>query len=248
MGPYTTMQILGVIPARLASTRLPRKVLRDIAGKPLVVRVYEAAARCPQLTGVIVAADDDEVVAACGRYSVPVMMTSPNHQSGSDRLFEVVQAQPADVYVNIQGDEPMLRPEHVSGLVDPFLTCGEGIQVTTLKVAIDDQEAQDPNVVKVVSGAGNRAVYFSRLPIPYDRDGRGVQRFKHLGLYAYRRQALIRFHDLDATPLQQVECLEQLKLIENGIPIHVYETEYDTVGVDTENDLERVRAIFAART
>jgi len=242
------MKILGVIPARLASTRLPRKVLRDIAGKPLVVRVYEAAMRCSALSGVVIAADDEEVIAACRAHGAPAMMTSPDHQSGSDRLYEVVQAQFADIYVNIQGDEPMLRPEHVSGLVDPFLERGAEIQVTTLKVAISDQEAQDPNVVKVITGAGDRAVYFSRLPIPYDRDGRGVQRYKHLGLYAYRREALITFHDLAATPLQMTECLEQLKLVENGIPIHVFETGHDTVGVDTEHDLERVRAIFDARS
>ena len=204
--------------------------------------------RCRALSGVVIAADDEEVVAACHAHGAPVMMTSPHHQSGSDRLYEVVQAQFADIYVNIQGDEPMLRPEHVSGLVDPFLERGPEIQVTTLKVAISDQEAQDPNVVKVITGAGDRAVYFSRLPIPYDRDGRGVQRYKHLGLYAYRREALITFHDLAATPLQMTECLEQLKLVENGIPIHVFETEHDTVGVDTEHDLERVRAIFDARS
>jgi 3-deoxy-manno-octulosonate cytidylyltransferase (CMP-KDO synthetase) len=241
------MDVLGVIPARLASTRLPRKVLRDIAGKPLVVRVYEAAMRCPQLTTVIVAADDEEVMAACRAHGARAVLTSPDHQSGSDRIYEVVHAQPADIYVNIQGDEPMLRPEHIAGLVDPFFSRGDEIQVTTLKVAIGDQEAQDPNVVKVITGASDRAVYFSRLPIPYDRDGRGVQRYKHLGLYAYRREALIAYHDLAAAPLQLAESLEQLKLIENGIPIHVFETGYDTVGVDTENDLQRVRAIFENR-
>ncbi|MDR3709167.1 MAG: 3-deoxy-manno-octulosonate cytidylyltransferase [Capsulimonadaceae bacterium] len=242
------MQILGVIPARLASTRLPDKVLRDIAGKPLVVRVYEAAKRCPQLTDVVIATDAQVVVDACRRFGADAMMTSPRHQSGSDRLFEVLEARPADVYVNIQGDEPLLRPEHVSALVDPFLAGGGEIQVTTLKVAISDEEAADPNVVKVITDTSGRAIYFSRLPIPYDRDGRGVQRFKHQGLYAYRRDALAKFHSLEATPLQLTECLEQLKLLENGMPIHVYETPFDTVGVDTEQDLERVRRIFEGMT
>lgn len=240
------MQILGVIPARLASTRLPRKVLRDIAGKPLVVRVYEAAKRCRTLSDVLVATDDREVVEACRAYGVPAIMTSPSHASGSDRLHEVALARPADVYVNIQGDEPLLRAEHIDMLVQPFLSGDPQVFVTTLKVAIDEREAQDPNVVKVIAGSGNRAIYFSRLPIPYDRDGRGVQRYKHIGLYAYRRDALIAFHDLPASPLQKTESLEQLKLIENGIPIHVYESQYDTVGVDTEQDLARVRALFAA--
>ncbi|HEY3329043.1 MAG TPA: 3-deoxy-manno-octulosonate cytidylyltransferase [Capsulimonadaceae bacterium] len=237
------MDILGVIPARLASTRLPEKVLRDIAGKPLVVRVYEAATRSPLLTRVIVAADSERVVDACREHGVPAMMTSPDHQSGSDRLFEVLEAERADVYVNIQGDEPLLKAEHIDALVAPFTT-DLSVQVSTLKVAIDDETALDPNVVKVIAGVDNRAIYFSRLPIPYDRDGRGVQRFKHIGLYAYRRDALIRFHSLPASPLQVTESLEQLKLIENGIPIHVYETPFDTVGVDTLADLERVRTLF----
>ena len=239
------MQILGVIPARLASTRLPDKVLRDVAGKPLVVRVHEAARRCPQLTDVVIATDAREVVDVCRAHGADAMMTSPHHQSGSDRLFEVLEARPADVYVNIQGDEPLLRPEHISAMVDPFLTGGDEIQVTTLKVAITGEEARDPNVVKVVTDLSGRAIYFSRHPIPYDRDKRGVQYYKHQGLYAYRHAALAKFHSLAATPLQLTECLEQLKLLENGIPIHVYETPYDTVGVDTEADLERVRRIFA---
>ncbi len=239
------MNILGVIPARLASTRLPEKVLRDIAGKPLVVRVYEAARRSPLLTKVIVAADSQAVVDVCVAHDVPVVMTSPNHQSGSDRLYEVLQAEPADVYVNIQGDEPLLKAEHLAALIEPFHRLGDAVQVTTLKVAIDDATAQDPNVVKVITGTDSRGIYFSRLPIPYDRDKRGVQRYKHIGLYAYRRDALAKFHSLPASPLQLTESLEQLKLIENGIPIHVFETPYDTVGVDTEEDLARVRAIFA---
>lgn len=239
------MDILGVIPARLASTRLPEKVLRDIAGKPLVVRVYEAARRSPLLTRVIVAADSERVVEVCHEHSVPAIMTSPDHQSGSDRLYEVLEAEPADIYVNIQGDEPLLRTEHIDALVSPFERLGDGVQVTTLKVAIDDEQALDPNVVKVIASADNRAIYFSRLPIPYDRDKRGVQRFKHIGLYAYRRDALAGFHSLPASPLQLTESLEQLKLIENGLPIHVFETPFDTVGVDTEDDLARVRALFA---
>jgi len=239
------MKILAVIPARLASTRLPDKVLRDVAGKPLIIRVYEAALGCPQFTEIVIATDAEAVMDVCRQYGAPAMMTSAAHQSGSDRLYEVLEARPADVYVNIQGDEPLLRPEHISALVDPILTGGDDIQVTTLKVAIGDEEAADPNVVKVVTDNQNRAIYFSRLPIPYDRDHRGVQRYKHQGVYAYRAAALARFHSLDATPLQQTECLEQLKLIENGIPLHVYETTIDTVGVDTEADLERVRALFS---
>jgi 3-deoxy-manno-octulosonate cytidylyltransferase (CMP-KDO synthetase) len=210
-----------------------------------VARVYDAARRCAVLTDVVVAADSDEVASVCRELGVPVMMTSPDHQSGSDRLFEVASAMPADVYVNMQGDEPLLRAEHIDALVKPFLG-NDDVRVTTLKVAIDEETAMDPNVVKVVEGADGRAIYFSRLPIPYDRDGRGVQRYKHIGLYAYRADALATFHSLPASPLQLCESLEQLKLIENGIAIHVVETEHDTVGVDTEADLLRVREMFAS--
>lgn len=238
------MQILGVIPARLASTRLPRKMLRDIGGRPLIVWVYEAARRSPLLTEIVVAADSDEVFEACKAHDVPVVMTSPDHICGSDRLFEVMQGRPADVYVNIQGDEPLLRPEHLANLLDPFAIRGDEIQVTTLKVAIGQEAAMDPNNVKVVTDARDRALYFSRWPLPYDRDKRGVTRYKHIGLYAYRQAALEQFHALPPSDLQLAESLEQLKFLHNGIPVHVFETAVDTVGVDTEADLDRVRAIL----
>jgi 3-deoxy-manno-octulosonate cytidylyltransferase (CMP-KDO synthetase) len=208
-----------------------------------VARVYEAAKRCPQLTRVIVAADSAEVLGACKSRDIPAMMTSPDHQSGSDRLFEVLEAERADIYVNIQGDEPLLKPEHISALVDPFFS-RDDIRVSTLKVAISAEQSLDPNVVKVVSSQSGRAIYFSRNPIPYDRDGQGARRYKHIGLYAYRRETLACFHSLPASSLQLAESLEQLKLLENDIPIHVFETPFDTVGVDTEEDLRRVRELF----
>jgi 3-deoxy-manno-octulosonate cytidylyltransferase (CMP-KDO synthetase) len=238
------LDILGVIPARLASTRLPRKVLRDIAGAPLVARVYEAAMRSPLISRAVVAADSDEVVEACNKRSIPVLLTSPKHASGSDRLYEVLEKEHADIYVNIQGDEPLLKPEHIEALVRPFFNRVD-VRVSTLKVAISQEQSLDPNVVKVVSSVSGRAIYFSRNPIPYDRDNRNVQRYKHIGLYAYRKEALAEFHALPASGLQIAESLEQLKLIENDLPIHVFETEFDTVGVDTEEDLARVRAVFA---
>lgn len=241
------MNILGVIPARLASTRLPRKMLRDIAGRPLIVWVYEAARRSPLLTQIVVAADSVEVFNACRAFDVPVMMTSPNHVCGSDRLFEVMQGRPADIYVNIQGDEPLLTPEHLAALLDPFTSRAGEVSVTTLKVAIDDEAARDPNNVKVVTDNSDRALYFSRYPIPYDRDRRGVKHYKHIGIYAYRRESLERFHALPVSDLQVAESLEQLKFLQNGIPVHVFETAVDTVGVDTEADLERVRQVLAGR-
>ena len=238
---------LGVIPARLQSTRLPRKVLREIAGRPLIVRVYEAATRSRDLAEVLVATDAQEVVDACARFRVPTVMTSPDHPSGTDRVWEVAQTRAADVYVNIQGDEPLITPGHIARLVAPFRERPD-TQVTTLKIRLLPEEADNPNVNKVVCAADGRALYFSKYPIPYDRDGRGVVRFKHVGLYAYRRAALETFHRLPPSPLEQTEKLEQLRFLEHGIPIVVVETDEPTIGVDTEADLRAVEAHFAARS
>src|SRR5207253_10720611 len=168
---------LGVIPARLASTRLPRKVLREIAGKPLIVHVYEAARRAPDLGDLLVATDSREVVDACAKHGVPTVMTSSEHPSGTDRIWEVAQARAADVYVNVQGDEPLITPDHIRLLVGPFRERPD-TQVTTLKIRLAPDEVSNPNVNKVVCGVDGRALYFSKYPVPYDRDGIGVVRFK----------------------------------------------------------------------
>ena len=244
MSPALTA--LGVIPARLASTRLPRKVLRDVAGKPLIVRVHEAARRSPDLADVLVATDAQEVIAACARFGVPAMPTSPEHPSGTDRVWEVAQSRAADVYVNIQGDEPLITPRHVALLVAPFRE-RPGAQVTTLKIRLLPDEADNPNVNKVVCAADGRALYFSRYPVPYDREGRGVLRYKHVGLYAYTRAALETFHRLSPSPLELAENLEQLRFLEHGIPISVVETDEPTIGVDTEADLRAAEARLASR-
>jgi 3-deoxy-manno-octulosonate cytidylyltransferase (CMP-KDO synthetase) len=237
---------LGVIPARLASTRLPRKVLRDVAGKPLVVRVWEAARRAPDLAEVLVATDADEVVAACRQFGVPAVLTSPDHPSGTDRVWEVAQTHAADVYVNIQGDEPFVTPRHIALLVAPFRERPE-TQVTTLRIRLEPEEADNPNVNKLVCAPDGRALYFSKYPIPYDRDGRGVVRWKHPGFYAYRRAALDLFHRLPPSPLELTEKLEQLRFLEHGVAIVAVETDEPTIGVDTEEDLRAVKARFATR-
>lgn len=243
------MEVLGVIPARLGSTRLPRKVLRDIGGRPLVAWVYEAARQAKSLTDVVVATDSREVMSACEALHIPAIMTSDKHPCGSDRIHEVMGKRPADIYVNIQGDEPLLKPAHLDLLLSPFFNRPAGqVFVSTLKVAIDTQAAADPNNVKVIADFEDRAIYFSRYPIPYDRDGAGnIQHYKHLGLYAYRGETLKRFHSLPPSPLELAEKLEQLRFLQNGIPVHVLETMFDTIGVDTEADLLRVQAILARR-
>ncbi|MGA3116570.1 MAG: 3-deoxy-manno-octulosonate cytidylyltransferase [Syntrophobacteraceae bacterium] len=237
-----SLKILGVIPARYDSTRLPGKVLRDVAGKPMLFWVYRNARRSKLLADLLVATDSEEVLQFCGREGIPVMLTG-RHPSGTDRLREVMERVDADVYINIQGDEPMLRPDHLEAIVSPFLT-GDA-RVATLKVAIDESAALDPNHVKVVTDDSGRALYFSRHPIPFDRDGTGVKRYKHIGIYAYTRAALSLFHSLPESSLESAEKLEQLRFLQNGVAIHVVETPYDTVGVDTEADLQRVNLLLS---
>jgi 3-deoxy-manno-octulosonate cytidylyltransferase (CMP-KDO synthetase) len=238
-------KVLGVIPARLDSKRLPRKLLRDIAGKPMLYWVYRNASRSQSLSSLLVATESDEVMSYCQQEGIPVTMTG-RHPSGSDRLNEVMERTDADIYVNIQGDEPMLRPEQLDLLLAPLLA-GEA-QVATLKVAVDLAAALDPNNVKVVTDFHGRALYFSRHPIPFDRDGLGtVQHYKHIGIYGYTRNALALFHSLPQSSLETAEKLEQLRFLQNGVPILVVETPQDNIGVDTEADLARVNALFAAR-
>ena len=233
----TTPRILGVIPARLASTRLPRKVLRQVAGKPLLAWVIEAARACPQLDRVLVATDSEEVAELCHQENCPVQLTSANLPSGTDRVHAVAQLHDADIYVNIQGDEPLLRPEHIAALLRPF--ANPRADVTTLKVLCTAENIANPNAVKVVTAADGRALYFSRATIPYHRDASdpAPQYWKHIGLYAYRKAALNAFPALPASSLERAERLEQLRFLENGLQIYVEPTPHDTVGVDTEADL-----------
>jgi 3-deoxy-manno-octulosonate cytidylyltransferase (CMP-KDO synthetase) len=238
------MTALGVIPARLGSTRLPRKVLREIAGRPMLWHVWQRARQARSLSAVLVATDAEEVVQACRGLGIPTLLTSPDHPSGTDRVWEVAQHRFADVYVNIQGDEPLVTAGHVERLLEPFRN--PQAQVSTLCIRAAADELPNPNVVKVVRDPEGRALYFSRCPIPYDRDSRGAARFKHIGLYAYRRSSLEAFHRSPASPLELTERLEQLRFLENGIPIMVMETNEPTVGVDTEEDLRAVEAVLAA--
>ena len=241
-----TLEVLGVIPARLASTRMPRKVLREIAGRPMIYHVYVRARRCSLLADLLVATDSDEVVSACHTYGIPAILTSPDHPSGTDRVWEIAQGRAADVYVNIQGDEPLITPGHIERLVRPFRE-RPGTQVSTLKIRATPEEEPNPSVNKVVCDVEGRALYFSKHPIPYDRDGRSVARFKHIGVYAYTRAALDAYHHLPPSPLELTERLEQLRFLEHGIPIVVVETDEPTIGVDTEEELRAVQARFSSR-
>jgi 3-deoxy-manno-octulosonate cytidylyltransferase (CMP-KDO synthetase) len=237
-------RVLGVIPARLESTRLPGKPLRAICGRPMIAWVYENARQAKCLDHLLVATDSPEIECYCLEHGIPVLMTSREHKSGTDRLAEVMAKEPAAIYANIQGDEPMITSDHLERLLKPFNE-DPATQVSTLKVAIDAETALDRNVVKVVTDLSGRALYFSRARIPLDRDGSGpVQYYKHQGFYAFSATALKTFHQLPPSPLEKLEKLEQLRFLENGIDIAVMETPHDTVGVDTEEDLQRVEVHF----
>jgi 3-deoxy-manno-octulosonate cytidylyltransferase (CMP-KDO synthetase) len=237
---------LAVIPARLASTRLPRKVLREIAGEPMLAWVYRAARACPLLDQVLIATDSDEVLAFCQQHSLPAVFTPADCASGTDRVYAVAESIPADIYVNIQGDEPMLRPEHIEALLKPFASYE--LQISTLATPCAPEDIPNPSAVKVVTAASGRALYFSRAAIPFNRDGQGSVRYlKHLGLYAYRPGALEKFPMLPPSALETAEKLEQLRFLEAGIDVYVAETPYDTIGVDTEDDLRAAEAILSAR-
>ncbi len=244
----TRLRTLAVIPARLASTRLPRKVLRSIAGRPMLAWVYEAARACSALDRIVIAADSEEVMALCQQHGWPAILTSPALPSGSDRVHAVAadaRFADAQIYINLQADEPLLTPAHINDLLEPF--ADPSVQVTTLRVRCTAENLNNPNAVKVVTTPGNRALYFSRATIPFDRDLTGADTWKHLGLYAYRAEVLARFHALEPTPLETTERLEQLRFLENGIPVHVIPTADDTIGVDTEDDLARVEQVLANR-
>ena len=235
--------IIGVIPARLASQRLAGKVLLPIGGRPMIHWVYERARKSSLLDKLLVATDSPEIYGYCTGEGIPAMMTR-EHPSGSDRLYEVMERTGGGFYVNIQGDEPTVSAEHIDLLLRPLLS-GE-TEVSTLKTSVDKTAAQNPNCVKVVTDAAGRALYFSRHPVPFDRDGAdNISYYKHIGLDGYTRAALELFHRLPQSPLEIAEKLEQLRFLENGVTIAVMETSRDTIGVDTEEDLEKARAFLS---
>jgi 3-deoxy-manno-octulosonate cytidylyltransferase (CMP-KDO synthetase) len=245
MRHWYPMRVVAVIPARLASTRLPRKMLREIGGVPLLSWVYQGVRRCSSLDEVVVATDSDEIVHFCEQNGFKVRMTSAAHRSGTERVHEISTAIPADVYLNVQGDEPLTRPEHIESLI--ALMGDPKVEVGTLKTPAAGVDVNNPSAVKVVTDSAGRALYFSRAAIPHDRDGVHPQYYKHLGFYGYRKAALDNFVRWPESPLERSERLEQLRFLENEVPIYVAETPFDTVGVDTEEDVRRVEEILQKR-
>jgi 3-deoxy-manno-octulosonate cytidylyltransferase (CMP-KDO synthetase) len=239
-------RILGVIPARFASSRYPGKALATLAGKPMIEHVWERANMSRYLSDVLIATDDDRIANAVHKFGGRVRMTRADHPSGTDRLAEIASSEDAALYVNIQGDEPLIDPEAIDAAI-LSVHGDEAVDMGTLKKQIvDPTDIVNTNVVKVVTNLLGDAIYFSRCPIPYERDGRTAVPiyFKHIGLYVYRRDFLVRYPDLTVGPLEEAERLEQLRALENGYRIRVVETDYESLGVDTPEDLERVNQLF----
>ena len=239
------MKVLCVIPARYASTRLPGKPLSMIAGKPMIQHVYERACQAQLPDEVVVATDNELVEQAVLAFGGKAVMTSPDHPSGTDRLAEVALMYPdVDVIVNVQGDEPMIPPEVVDRLAVVFKDDAD-LKMATMKVVMDEEDYNNPAAVKVVTDQRGYALYFSRSLMPYPRNKpEGYKVFKHVGIYAYRRDFLLKYAALEPTPLEKAESLEQLRALENGYKIKVLESDFQGIGVDTPEDLAAVNALF----
>jgi 3-deoxy-manno-octulosonate cytidylyltransferase (CMP-KDO synthetase) len=236
------MTAIGVIPARYASTRFPAKVLAKLAGKPVVQHVWEKAKRCRQLDDVLIACDHPDVLKTAQSFGAKAVMTDPKHPSGSDRIAEAVGHLPVNVIVNIQGDEPFIDPHVIDNLVTLLKKDFDCVMGTVIKEITTDEEFVNPNVVKCVVDAQGCALYFSRAPIPYNRNPQapaGMKRYKHLGLYAYRKEFLLQYKDWPKSVLENVEQLEQLRVLEKGYKIKTVVTEYESLAIDTPEDLQK---------
>lgn len=246
------MKIVAVIPARWSSTRLKGKVLADINGKPMIQHVWERVKKAHEVDEVIVASDKEKVLKAVESFGGTAMFTSPEQPSGTDRLAEVAGSVEADVFINIQADEPMIHPLMVDELAQVF-QYERNVQMATLIKRINDPgEIADPNVVKAVVDRKGYALYFSRSPIPYIWDKQSGSEdisgryFKHIGLYSYTKDFLFTYTNLPKSTLEEEEKLEQLRALEHGYKIRTIQTQYETIGVDTQEDLERVREVMAS--
>lgn len=245
------MKILGIIPARYGSTRFPAKALADIGGKTMVRRVYEQAKKASMLSEVVVATDHEAIYSEIKSFGGEVVMTSENHQSGTDRCYEALQKQGStyDYVINIQGDEPFIAPEQIN-LVAEMLD-GKTQLGTLIKKIDSSEDIFNPNVVKVIFNITKQAIYFSRTPLPYNRNHEKDDwlnqhsYYRHIGIYAYRTDVLEQITQLGVSSLEKAESLEQLRWIENGYAIQVAETSYDSIGIDTPEDLEKLKPFLS---
>ncbi|RKX75245.1 MAG: 3-deoxy-manno-octulosonate cytidylyltransferase [Spirochaetes bacterium] len=239
------MKSVGIIPARYASTRLPGKPLKDICGKPMIQHVYERALDAKLLDEVIVATDDQRIIDAVNAFGGKAVLTSADHPNGSSRAAEVVADLDFDLIINIQGDEPLIKPEMIDELAQ-VMTADNNLDSATLCYQIHEENFADENVVKVVRDRNDFAMYFSRSLIPYPRNAEYQKVYEHIGIYAYRKQFLMKYNNLETTPLSDTESLEQLKVLEHGYRMKVPETRYnyEALSIDTQEDLEKARKII----
>jgi len=246
--------VIGIIPARLASTRLLGKPLADIGGKPMIQHTYESTLKSKLLNDVVIAVDDEKVLQVCAGFGAKVVMTPKDIATGSDRIAYVARNFPqAEIIVNIQGDEPFIKGKMIDQAIEPLLF-DSTVNVSTLAKRIEDvDDLKSPSIPKVVFDYHNFALYFSRSPIPFVRDARTnidklnrAEIYKHIGLYVYRRDSLFKFTQLESTDLERAEKLEQLRMLENGFKIKIVVTEFDNLAVDTPDDLERARRYYAS--
>lgn len=239
------MRCAIVIPARMGSTRFPGKPLCDLNGKPMVQWVAEAAGRSGVAERVLVATPDQEIIEACRAFGAEAILTSHDHVTGTDRIAEVAEQVEADVYVNVQGDEPLIRPESIKACAEPLLR-DSSIQMGSIYSECEESEYDNPAVVKVVTDEAGFALYFSRFAIPFPRNPRAIPVKKHVGLYAYRRQALLDFAGWPMSPLEQAESLEQLRFMHHGIRIFMAPGAGTELAVDTPEDALRVNELLSA--
>ncbi len=239
------MKIIGVIPARWGSTRFEGKILADIDGKPMIQHVWERARRSQMLNNILIACDDERIMVAAKKFGAAAVMTSPKHVSGTDRIAEAVENLRADIVINIQGDEPLIDPRLIDHLAKALVDNPQCAMATVIKEISQKEDVVNPNVVKVVVDLHGMALYFSRAAIPFDRDGKGgAVVYKHIGIYAYRRDFLLGYKKLPKSRLEESEKLEQLRALEAGYRIKTVVTEMDMVGVDIPEDLEKVRKLL----
>lgn len=233
-----------VIPARFAATRLPGKPLRVIAGKTMIQHVYEKAIGVKEADFAIVATDHQGIYDTVKNFGGQAIMTSPHHQTGTDRIAEVAKQIKCDIIVNVQGDEPLIKPETIALCAKPLLQDSKEVMSTLKHKLFNKNDIQNPNFVKVIADKNDYAIYFSRYAIPFARNEIGFQYYKHIGIYAYRKEFLLHYAQMPQTPLEKTESLEQLRAIENGYRIKILETEDIPVGIDTEEDLIKVQSIL----
>lgn len=241
------MKSIGAIPARWASTRFPGKILAELVGKPMIQHVWQQAKKAVALDEVIIACDEDHVRKACEGFGARVVMTSSAHESGTDRIAEAVADIDADIVVNIQGDEPLISPEVIDDLVRALERSSEISMATVIKTIDNEEDLANPNVVKAVVDQQGHALYFSRYAIPFNRDKKPfaeIRSYKHFGLYAYRRDFLLKFKELAQSHLERTERLEQLRVLEAGYKIITIQTDQDSVAVDSPEDLQRAAQLI----